>query len=81
MFCFCFPCTEVTLVTSDTFLVSVNPTSYSESGFPLIYQVPFGLLYQPWMMDDDECGPVGGINGKGNVCTQSKPASVLLCPP
>jgi hypothetical protein len=81
MFCFCFPCTEVTLVASDTFLVSVNPTSYFESGFTLLYQPPFGLLYQPRMMDDDEWGSVGGINGRGNLCTQRKPAPVLLCRP
>jgi hypothetical protein len=28
----------------------------------------FGLLYQPRMMDDDddECGALGGLSGKGN---------------
>jgi hypothetical protein len=25
-----------------------------------------GLLYQPRMMDDDECGTVGGMSGRGN---------------
>jgi hypothetical protein len=32
----------------------------------------FGLLYQPQMMDDDECGAVGGIIGEGNGRTQKK---------
>jgi hypothetical protein len=27
----------------------------------------FDLLYQTWMMDDGECGAVGGIIGKGNA--------------
>jgi hypothetical protein len=33
------------------------------------------------MMDDDECGPVGGMIGKGNRSTRRKPAPVPLCPP
>jgi hypothetical protein len=40
------------------------------------------LLYQPkMMMDDDKCGPVSGMLGKGNLSAQRKPASVPLCPP
>jgi hypothetical protein len=30
--------------------------------------------YQPRMIDDDECGPVGGLNGRGNAGTQRKAA-------
>jgi hypothetical protein len=43
----------------------------------------FGLLYQLWMVDDDddECGAIGGMLGKGNGSTRRKPAPVLLCPP
>jgi hypothetical protein len=26
----------------------------------------FGLLYQPRIMDNDECGEVGGMTGRGN---------------
>jgi hypothetical protein len=34
------------------------------------------------MMDDgDECGLVGGMGGRGNRSTWSKPAPVPLCPP
>jgi hypothetical protein len=39
-------------------------------------------LYQPWMIDDDECGVVGGMRiGRGNRSTRRKPAPVPLCPP
>jgi hypothetical protein len=32
-----------------------------------ITEATTGLLYQPrMMMDDDECGAVGGMSGKGN---------------
>jgi hypothetical protein len=41
-----------------------------------------GLLYQPRMIDDDECGAVCGmIIGKGNRSTRRKPVPVPLCPP
>jgi hypothetical protein len=33
------------------------------------------------MIDDDECGAVGGMSGRGNQSTQRKPAPVPLCPP
>jgi hypothetical protein len=42
----------------------------------------FGLLYQPRMIDDDECEAVGGMRiGKGNRSTLRKPAAAPLCPP
>jgi hypothetical protein len=41
-----------------------------------------GLLYQPRMMDYDECGAVGGMRlGRGNRSTRRKPAPVPLRPP
>jgi hypothetical protein len=42
----------------------------------------FGLLYQPWIADnDDECGAVGGMRiDRGNRSSRRKPASVPLCP-
>jgi hypothetical protein len=30
----------------------------------LVRRPLFGLLYQPWMMDDDGCGTVSGMIGK-----------------
>jgi hypothetical protein len=39
-----------------------------------------GLLYQSRMMDDDECGAVGRMIGKGNRSTSRKPTLVPLCP-
>jgi hypothetical protein len=40
------------------------------------------LLYQPWMMtNDDECGAGGGMLGRGNGSSRRKPVPVPLCPP
>jgi hypothetical protein len=48
----------------------------------LVRRPLFGLLYQPRMIDDDECGAVGGKRlGRGNRSTRRKPAPVPLCPP
>jgi hypothetical protein len=33
------------------------------------------------MMDDDECGAVGGMSGEGNRNARRKPAPVALCTP
>jgi hypothetical protein len=41
-----------------------------------------GLLYQPQMTDDCDCGAVGGMKiDRGNRSTRRKPAPVPLCPP
>jgi hypothetical protein len=41
-----------------------------------------GLLYQPQMIDDGDCGAIGGIKiGGGNRSTRRKPAPVPYCPP
>jgi hypothetical protein len=48
----------------------------------LVRRPLFGLLYQPRMIDDDECGAVGGMKiGRGNRSTRRKPAPVPLCLP
>jgi hypothetical protein len=47
----------------------------------LVRQPITGLLYQPWMIDD-ECGAVGGMRiGRGKRSSRRKPAPVPLCPP
>jgi hypothetical protein len=47
----------------------------------LVLRPLFGLLYQPQMIDDEECGAIGGIKiGKGNRSTRRKSATVPLCP-
>jgi hypothetical protein len=47
----------------------------------LVCQPLIGLLYQPWMIDDD-CGAVSGMRiGRGDWNTWEKPAPVPLCPP
>jgi hypothetical protein len=41
-----------------------------------------GLLYQPQMIDEDDCGEIGGMKiGKGNRSTRRKPAPAPHCPP
>jgi hypothetical protein len=48
----------------------------------LVRRPLFGLLYQPRMIDDDECGTVGGIRiGRGNQSSRKKPAPVPLSRP
>jgi hypothetical protein len=42
----------------------------------------FGLLYKPQMIDEGDCGAIGGMKiGRGNRSTRRKPAPVPLCPP
>jgi hypothetical protein len=41
-----------------------------------------GLLYKPQMIEDDDCGAIGGMKiGRGNRSTRRKPAPAPLCPP
>jgi hypothetical protein len=40
------------------------------------------LLYQPLMIDDGDCGAIGGMKiGRGNLSTRRKPAPAPLCRP
>jgi hypothetical protein len=48
---------------------------------PLGTSATTGLLYQPRMMDIDECGAVGATSGKGNRSTRRIPVPVPLCLP
>jgi hypothetical protein len=48
----------------------------------LVHRPLFGLLYQPRIMDDDECGWISGMRiGRGNRSARRKPAPVPLYPP
>jgi hypothetical protein len=50
----------------------------------LVVRPMFGLLYQPWTIDDDDddCGAIRGMRiGRGNRNTQRRPAPLSLCPP
>jgi hypothetical protein len=49
---------------------------------PLGTAATTGLVYQPQMIDDGDCGAIGGIRiGAGNRSTRIKPAPVPLSPP
>jgi hypothetical protein len=49
---------------------------------PLSISTTIGLLYQPRIIDDDECGAVGGMRiDWWNRRTRRKPAPMPLCPP
>jgi hypothetical protein len=40
------------------------------------------LFYQLWMIDDCDCGAIGGMKiGRVNPSTRRKPAPLPLCPP
>jgi hypothetical protein len=48
----------------------------------LVCRPIFGQLYEPLMIDDNECGAVGGMRtGRGNRSTRRKSDPVPLCPP
>jgi hypothetical protein len=46
-----------------------------------VRQSLLSLVYQPRMVDADECGTVGGMIDGGNRSTRRKLVLVLLCPP
>jgi hypothetical protein len=49
---------------------------------PLGTAATSGLLYKPQMIDEDDCGAIGGMKiGKGNRSARRKPAPAPLCPP
>jgi hypothetical protein len=49
---------------------------------PLGTAATTGLLYQPRMIDDDDCGAIGGMRfGRGNRSTRRKPTPAPLCQP
>jgi hypothetical protein len=49
---------------------------------PLGTAATIGLLYQPQMIDDGDCGAIGGMKiVLGNRSTRRKLAPVPLCPP
>jgi hypothetical protein len=60
-------------------------TFFSLMGWDWVHSVLrllFGLLYQPQMIDEDECGAVGGMRiDRRNRSTLRKPAQTPLCPP
>jgi hypothetical protein len=49
---------------------------------PIGTAATISVLCQPQMIDDGDCGAVGGMNiGRGNRSTRRKPAPMPLCPP
>jgi hypothetical protein len=49
---------------------------------PLGTAATIGLLYQLRMIDDGDCGAIGGTKiGRGNRSTRRKPAPLACCPP
>jgi hypothetical protein len=47
---------------------------------PLGTAATTGLLYQPQMINDGDCGKIGGMKiGRGNQSTRRKPAPAPLC--
>jgi hypothetical protein len=51
-------------------------------GVHLVLRPLFVLLYQPQVIDDGDCGAIGGMRiGRGNRSTWRKPATVPPSPP
>jgi hypothetical protein len=49
---------------------------------PLGTAATTGVLYQPQMIDEGDCGEIGGMKiCRGNRSTRRKPAPAPLCPP
>jgi hypothetical protein len=49
---------------------------------PLSTAATSGLLFKPQMIDEDDCGAIGGMKiGRGNRSTRRKPAPAPLCTP
>jgi hypothetical protein len=64
--------------TSNYFFIVVSGVRLS----PLGTAATTGLLYQAQMIDDSDCGEIGGMKiGRGNRSTRKKPTSAPLCPP
>jgi hypothetical protein len=59
--------------TSHRFIIHFNGLRLS----PLGTAATIGLLYQPQMIDDGDCGAVGGMKiGRGTRSTRRKPATL-----
>jgi hypothetical protein len=61
-----------------TFFVIISGVGLSPLGTAAIS----GLLYKPQVIDEGDCGAIGGIKiGRGNRSIRRKPAPAPLCPP
>jgi hypothetical protein len=48
----------------------------------MFFAATTGLLYQPRMIGDGDCGEIGGMKiGRGNRSFRRNPAPAPLCPP
>jgi hypothetical protein len=72
----------VPLQGSRRYLLTSPPPPLGWSGtVSTITETTTGILYQPRILMDDECGALGGKLSRGNRNTRRKPAPVPLCPP
>jgi hypothetical protein len=70
------------LIISDATPTRHNIYFFNLCGGTLGTAATTGLLYQPRMIGDGDCGEVGGMKiGRGNRSTRRKPAPAPLCPP
>jgi hypothetical protein len=63
-------------MTGPSLLLFIHGTGVEPS--PLLLRPLIGLLYQPWMMDGEDCGAMGGMIGRGSRRARRKTASVSL---
>jgi hypothetical protein len=66
----------------DLFICSTVIFFFNLCGGTLGTAATTGLLYQPQMIDDGDCGKIVGIKiGRGTRSTRRKPTPEPLCPP
>jgi hypothetical protein len=62
--------------------LGINDFFFNSWGGTLGTAATSGLLYQPQMICDGDCGEIGGIKiGRGNRSTRRKPVQAPLCLP
>jgi hypothetical protein len=62
---------QITSISAGQFFIFVSFLGWVKLS-PLGTSTTTALLYQPLMMDDDGCGAVGGMTGRGNWSTRRK---------
>jgi hypothetical protein len=70
--------TSLTTIWCNIFIIIISGVGLSPLGTADIS----GQLYKPQMIDEGDCGAIGGMQiDRGNRSTRRKPASAPLCPP
>jgi hypothetical protein len=73
---------HIVLYTQQDAIYKVCEDSFNYWGWTLGTAATTGLLYQPRMIGDSDCGDIGGMKiFRGNRSTRRKPTPAPICPP